>query len=191
MKKKSKLQATGKEEWMEIHSLRQRLAHTAAPEEKDIQRYRELVLAHPEVFKLLCGTSEHLRKKLLERIADGYSRAFLLSEEDALKRDMGYSMAAPLERLLIDQILTARLHVLHAERLFSEKITSSVTLTEINYWQDFLAGAQRRYLRSIETLARVRRLARNGPLFQVNIANVGSPPPRCQGELFGKTIETN
>ena len=39
------------------------------------------------------------------------------------------------------------------------------------WWDNLLTSAHNRFLRAVETLAKVRRLAKNNPLFQVNIAN--------------------
>jgi hypothetical protein len=164
--------------------LQKRLCGNPKPDEKDIQRYRELAASRPALLARVVESSELLRQQLLARISRGHARAQMLAEEDALKRDFGYRHATPMERLLIDQILTARIHMLHADNVFSEKISGEMSFAAGVYWQNFLSSAQRRYLRAIETLARVRRLARNAPLFQVNIANAGGRQINAQGELF-------
>jgi len=42
------------------------------------------------------------------------------------------------------------------------------------WWDNLLTSAHNWLLRSVETLGRVRRLAWNNPVFQLNIANEGS-----------------
>jgi hypothetical protein len=184
MKRKKQLPTSLRADCREFYELQHRLYRSKPPDEKDIARYRELALAHPGFLHSLKETSEYIRTALLGKMLDGNAKAHVLAEEDALKRDFGYKMASPTERLLIDQILTTRVHLLHAEAVFSDKIMQSLSFAAASYWQKFLSSAQRRYLRAIETLARVRRLARNGPLFQVNIANAGGRQVNCQGELF-------
>jgi len=41
------------------------------------------------------------------------------------------------------------------------------------YWEKRLTAAQRRFTRACETLARVRKLSRNTPALQFNIATSG------------------
>ncbi len=184
MKRRPQLTGPQEEERHTFGELQHRLAQNKSPDDMDVSLYRRMALANPGLISHLMNTSESLRSKMLGNITDGHGKAHILTEEDTIKLELGYKMATPLERLLIEQILTARIHVLHAENVFSEKVAESVTFAAGTYWQNFLASAQRRYLRAIETLARVRRLARNGPLFQVNIATAGGKQINTQGELF-------
>lgn len=184
MKRRSQQLEPQNQDRITFGELQLRLTQNKAPDDKDVSLYRCMARSNPDLIRQLMHTSESLRCKMLSKITNGLGKAHMLTEEDAIKQELGYKMATPLERLLIDQILTARIHVFHAENIFSEKITESITFAAGTYWQNFLASAQRRYLRAIETLARVRRLARNGPLFQVNIANAGGKQINTQGELF-------
>ena len=52
-------------------------------------------------------------------------------------------------------------------------MAQSVTLTLGMYWEKRLSAAQRRFTRACETLARVRKLSRNTPALQFNIATSG------------------
>ena len=184
MKRRERLPAHVKATFKEFYELQHRLYKSSPQDEKDIARYRELAREYPMLLRCLTETSESIRSAMLGKVVRGNMKAHILAEEDALKRELGYTMASPLERLLMDQILTTRIHVIHAEAVFSDKLTQSLSFSASAYWQGFLASAQRRHLRAIESLARVRRLARMGPLFQVNIANAGGRQINAQGELF-------
>jgi hypothetical protein len=61
----------------------------------------------------------------------------------------------------------AWLRCVDVERRYSDILGESVTLAVGDFWERRLTMAQRRYLRALETLARVRRLAL--PAVQVNI----------------------
>ncbi|HEV8136372.1 MAG TPA: hypothetical protein VGP85_16955 [Pyrinomonadaceae bacterium] len=52
-------------------------------------------------------------------------------------------------------------------------MAQSITLTLGMYWEKRLSAAQRRFTRACETLARVRKLSRNTPALQFNIATSG------------------
>lgn len=59
------------------------------------------------------------------------------------------------------------------ELSYSSVMKQSISLTLGVYWEKRLTSAQRRFTRSCETLARVRKLSRNTPALQVNIAAEG------------------
>ena len=65
-------------------------------------------------------------------------------------------------------ILEARL----AEREYEWAMSDDRTLAEASYLERKLSAVQRRYLRAVETLARVRKLM-GVPMVQINIAATG------------------
>lgn len=84
------------------------------------------------------------------------------------KAALGYAEASQMERMLIDAVVLAWLRYTQVERAAANNWSGSHSLTVGTYWDKRLSAAQRRYLRAIETLARVRRTAL--PMLQVNIA---------------------
>ena len=74
-----------------------------------------------------------------------------------------------LARLIIGQIVGCWLRLSFVEYTYGRAlVTGTLTLNQGDFWERRLSAAQRRYLRAIETLARVRRM--NLPAMQVNIA---------------------
>ena len=55
----------------------------------------------------------------------------------------------------------------------SPKLFAREVLTYGMYWEKRLSAAQMRFTRACETLARVRKLSRNTPALQFNIATSG------------------
>ena len=111
----------------------------------------------------------------------------MLAEVDMLKMQLDYDAAPPLERLLIDHILTVRLRLIHAELNYNELVVNqSITFRDGEYWDNLLSSTQARFLRAIESLARVRRLARNTPALQLNIAHKGGKQVNVQGDVTGQ-----
>jgi hypothetical protein len=74
----------------------------------------------------------------------------------AMATDLGYETASPLERLLIDNITLTWLRYHVIEWGYNQVQQESSARAE--RWDRRLSMAHRRYLRSIEALARVRRL---------------------------------
>jgi len=84
-----------------------------------------------------------------------------------LEKQLGYELAPPLERLLIENILNCWLQYHMVENNYTTVMSGSTTLERGAYWDKRLSVVQRRYLRSIETLAKVRKMKL--PAIQVNI----------------------
>jgi len=91
----------------------------------------------------------------------------------ALKKELGSDGAPLLEQLLIQQAALCWLKLNLVELSYSSTMKQSITLTLGIYWEKRLTAAQRRFTRACETLARVRKLSRNTPALQLNIAADG------------------
>jgi hypothetical protein len=125
-----------------------------------------------------------IRNELIEKISTGDFRSLMLAEVEVLGTQLDFNNAPPLERLLIDHILTVRLRLLHAEALYNKCMgNQSITLKQGDYRERQLTQSQTRFLRAIENLARVRRLSRNTPSLQINIAQQGGKQVNVVGEV--------
>ncbi len=175
----------GDDPWDEITELRKRMDKAKSPDPKDVERLRQLAARAPG-FLSVASTAQSIRQQLIEKMSHGASRGFILAEVDVLKKQFDYNAAPPLERLLIDHILTVRLRLLHAENLYNSLVVNqSVAVKVGEYWDNLLSSTQTRFLRAVEALARVRRLARNTPALQINIANAGGQQVNAQGDVKG------
>jgi hypothetical protein len=90
-----------------------------------------------------------------------------------LKKDLGSDGAPMLEQLLIQHAALCWLRLTLAELAYSSAMKQTITLTLGLYMEKRLTMAQRRFTRACETLARVRKLSRNTPALQFNIAANG------------------
>jgi len=87
--------------------------------------------------------------------------------------ELGYVGAPILEQLLIQDATLSWLKLSIIELQYSTVMKQSITLTLGIFWEKRLSAAQRRFTRACETLARVRKLSRNTPALQFNIATSG------------------
>ncbi len=146
--------------------------NTDEPNPHDVNRYRGLALQTPGSIQ---SVVQILSDQLIERITRGGSRANVLAEMDQIKQDMGYAQAPALERLLIEHVLATRTRVIDIENRYNSiKNTTLDTSPMEEYFDSLLTSAHARYLKAIESLARVRRLAVRTPNFQINIAESGA-----------------
>jgi len=141
------------------------------PTQKALTAYRDWLAATPDRWRLTGDMVAHAEGKLLATIGgtplivEGVKAGLA-----AQRSELGYATAAPLERLLIEQIVVCWLQLYQTQLGYTATMKDAVTLTVGLYWERRLTTVQGRYLKAIDTLARVRRLAI--PV-QVNIATNG------------------
>lgn len=87
--------------------------------------------------------------------------------------DLGNAGVPMLEQLLIQHAALCWLRLTLVELSYTSSIKGSITLTLGLYLEKRLTAAQKRFTRACETLARVRKLSRNTPALQFNIAANG------------------
>jgi hypothetical protein len=94
---------------------------------------------------------------------------------DEMRVELGYEGASPTEKMLIEQVLICwfRLHTL--ESVHSVKTTESHSSETGLYWDRRLSTAQRRFTRTCESLAKVRKLMSHTRLSDA-IADAGRTP---------------
>ena len=139
----------------------------AKPE--DVQALRSLVRRTPALADEMISLTKQTYETIIASTTGNQASSTLLYEHCRNRRnDLGYANASPLERMLIDAVVLAWLRYQMVERGATAALSGSHGLVQGAYWDKRLSSAQRRYLRAIETLARVRRLAL--PMLQVNIA---------------------
>ena len=136
------------------------------PVREDVDKLRQL-LSQPDIWR-----ASHLsHTTALEAIEKTNStqgtRAILRASYSGLCQDLGITDAPPLEKALISHVALCWLRLQVIEKQYSGMQAGSMTLSQGDYWERRLSAAQRRYLRAVETLARVRRL--RVPALQVNI----------------------
>lgn len=91
-----------------------------------------------------------------------------------LKKTLGYDEASPLAKLAIDEIALAWLRLYSVQGRHTDATHdgdgSGIRPPVAEFWDRRLEYAQRRYLRAVESLARIRKLERRLPAVIVNLA---------------------
>ena len=100
------------------------------------------------------------------------NRAIMREKLDQLRNSLCGQEASATEHLLIDQVVICYLRMNLTEQYYQNVMTDGCSLASASYWESKLSAVQRRYLRAIETLARVRKLM-GIPMVQINIATKG------------------
>jgi hypothetical protein len=145
-------------------------------DEKTLPALRAL-LTVPEVVERFGNLARHVDGMLSGKLAgkDLAVREGLAKKLETMRAELAGPTPAPLERLLVERIVTCWLHLHYLEVQCAGR--ESMALELATYYQRALSAAQKRYLSAIRTLAVVRKLA--VPVLQVNIArkqvNVAGP----------------
>ncbi len=126
---------------------------------------------HPQLWRAMGNLAHAAQTTMLAQIKPlPKVHAAALRMIDALRQELAQPADTPLEGLLIDQILLTWLDY-HLMQIAAEnEQTSGASLERLEVYDRLVSARSRRYLRAIETLARVRRLAVRTPL-QINIGD--------------------
>jgi len=140
---------------------------TEKPEAREVATLGEALETHPGMLRKVSEINQVTRKLILIGFPAGLHDS-IRGELESIQHGLGYSEAAEIERLLIEQVGTCWLQVQLTQLGYTAITGESIPIERADHWERRLTGAQRRYTRAIEALARVRRLRRRGAA-QVNI----------------------
>jgi hypothetical protein len=157
--------------------------YKADPPKEVREEFRELLKKTPDL-ALLFGTLPSMaRSQSLERFksfpAMQESIRFQLNQ---MRVDLAGENATPLEALLVDAVVLCYQDYFSFALVCNTHTKKETTLDGMAQWERVLASKEARYLRAVETLARVRRLL-NLPAPQVNINLPGGQQVNVQGDV--------
>ena len=139
------------------------------PTKKVREELQTVLEENPGVWRYMGDLARLTQEKLIENTKGTYGvRESLRAGLESIQSDLGYEDSGPLERLLIQQVAIAWLDYYKTLWYHESNLESGVSLRIAAYWGKRLNGAHRRYMRAINTLARVRKM---GPCVQINIAS--------------------
>lgn len=139
----------------------------------DRQAMQAAMAAYPEAAAQLGNLSIHTQATILHRVfGDGNQGVMFAVVEHAnqVKQQLGYDTSNALEKALVDHAIVCWLRLAETEIKYEAlQNENSVTITRSEHWEKRLAMAQHRYLKAVESLAKVRRLLSAVPLAQINV----------------------
>lgn len=151
----------------------------SAPSEETKQEYRKVLERFPAVAQRFGDLPTLYRAATSDRFAkQAVIEEAVKFQTKALRAQLAGDEATPLESLLVDAILACHQDYWMFAMVYEQKTGSSFTLRDLEQWERVLASKEARYLRAVETLARVRRLLKIN--VQVNIATEGGQQVNVQ-----------
>jgi hypothetical protein len=141
---------------------------TEKPQREDRQAFQQFLAAHPELWTYAGNIVEQAALNLISSIAkQSHLRQSLKKGLTQMPNELRLPTDGPLEELLLQQVVLCWLRYGSVEHSYTVITTEGGTYERLRYWEQRLNAAQRRYLRALETLARIRKLQL--PPIQVNI----------------------
>jgi hypothetical protein len=136
--------------------------------EKDLADLRAALAEVPDLWRITGDLAQVAQNQILDRLESGTYRESVKCSLMIRRLELAGEDAPLVERLLAEQVVTSWLQLYLTQINYSSAFHGSVSAPVADFWERRLSAVQSRYLRAIETLARVRRLLRPHAM-QVNI----------------------
>lgn len=154
------------------------------PRPEDVKALRKLLAEHPPLWRVAGDLVRQNQAALVKKLgATDLMKVSVAAGLEVVRDGLGYQDAGWLEKLLIEQVVTCRLRMNLTEQQYTNSVYADrLTHEDGYYWERRLAATQRRFLRAIETLARVRKVLLRISVLQVNIGTQRGPQPGWLGK---------
>lgn len=139
------------------------------PDAADVRALRAFFDEHPQIWRITGDLAEQANLNMIETMqAPKSMKESLIVGLSAMAAELTQPGDGALERLIIGQIVGCWLRLSFVEYAYGRGTAEgNFNMAQGAYWEKRVSAAQRRYLRAVESLARVRRLRL--PAVQVNI----------------------
>ena len=145
-------------------------------------------LENPAILDMLGGDLAALAQR---RLVDKFAGTNLVYREvvprkmNQLRSELGGPSPSPIEKLLVDRILTCWLHLHYLENMYSQ--AQNLRPDMAKYYQQSIQRAQKNYLSAIKTLATIRKLAL--PALQMNFAHQQVNVLNADGSAIAQRVD--
>lgn len=137
---------------------------------KDVSNLKRLLADNPQLWRSINLAHSTALNLINEECINEGGQAMAEANYYGIRRDFGYDQANSLERILIDHVALCWLRLQYAEHRYTSVLhQESIPIHTADYWERRLSSNQKRYLKALETFARIKRLRL--PAMQVNIAD--------------------
>ncbi len=130
------------------------------PNPEDLEALSKEMDKNPEPFSGFGNVQKHVFGRVLDAvITSRFQKECTLRYIEEMKSGMGYHTSTFVEKMLIDEIVMRWLRLQSAEASYQSQIIDKTHTLEAGiYHEKLVEQAQRRYIRAMETLAKVRKM---------------------------------
>ncbi|MDQ3713822.1 MAG: hypothetical protein M3388_16600 [Acidobacteriota bacterium] len=143
------------------------------PKDADKTALQKRLAENPEIWQNAADLAKRTENNILDNCcSSSYLTKEIYREKLAALRDnLGWANSSEMEKILIEQVCLNWLRLNLLESVHSTKTTESHSFETGVYWDKRLSSAQRRYLRAVESLAKVRKLLTEAELKEEQARN--------------------
>jgi aminopeptidase N len=148
--------------------------NTQKPSAKDTEQLRAAIKLLPDIANQIGDVALQAREQMIKQVsANAIVHEAIRQRVENLQAELGYDESPAIEKLLIEQVGLCWLHMYGTQQQYTNaRATASMSIDQAAWLEKRLTITQNRYLKAIETLAKVRKLAKNSPaqMVMMNIA---------------------
>ena len=124
----------------------------------EIEELRRFIDEHPDIANKHCVVAYSVRLGLMRKVSKEAGNFELFEREYEMRRDqLGWKQASPIEQLMIERIMLCWVRLLWMEHYNGSFMQPSVRMRESEYADKMLSRAYNRYVKAIESLAKLRQ----------------------------------
>ncbi|MEJ7860000.1 MAG: hypothetical protein WKF90_00040 [Pyrinomonadaceae bacterium] len=130
------------------------------PAQQDIEALREMMREDASIWQNHGDWAKQTELVILNEYFEtsGFLLETVKKKLANLRDELGWENATVLEKLLIRQVCLTWLRLYYLERQHQQATSGSHSLVSGTYWDKRLSMAQKRHLKAIESLAKVRKM---------------------------------
>jgi hypothetical protein len=138
------------------------------PKEEDLNALREMMREDASIWQTYGDWAKQTELVLLNEYFQSSGLILETVEKKLanLRDELGWQDATEIEKLLIRQVCLTWLRLYFVERQHHQNTFQSHSLTSGIYWDKRLSMAQKRHLKAIESLAKVRKMTAQTAKFE-------------------------
>jgi hypothetical protein len=160
------------------------------PSEADKKLLQEHFTENPHLWRQIADLSGRVEDSVIEKFSDSHLvRESYRLKLTAMRDSLGWNDSTEIEKILIEQVCLNWLRHNFLESVHFEKTHVSHSIETGLYWDKILTGAQKRYLRACESLAKVRKLLAEAELKEQQARNKRSKSTVIASKLLKDLTE--
>ncbi len=130
------------------------------PAQQDIEALREMMREDASIWQNHGDWAKQTELVILNEYFEtsGFPLETVKKKLANLRDELGWENATVLEKLLIRQVCLTWLRLYYLERQHHQATSGSHSLVSGTYWDKRLSMAQKRHLKAVESLAKVRKM---------------------------------
>jgi hypothetical protein len=141
------------------------------PKPEDLAEIKKLLNADSRLVEMNEITALAFERAIKITTSSALMKELFKRQIEEKRRALGYENASQIEQMLIDQVVLCWFRLNNMEMIHASKSYESHNTETGLYWEKRLTGAQRRFTRACETLAKIKKHLSEAELRELQAQN--------------------